>query len=184
MPLTTTNTSKCILFTACCFDPRLKLGTGCMLVLPAEEMATLKTCHFEKLSFETKDFEQITASRLELKTTIWALELFKTDAKALKLTVCNNFRATKDLLQRREKLELTNYAGFRPATTITNAVLFQQFFKLNDRLHFDVLWMGEPAEDAKKTTPLQPLFKEVVKRADQALKSQLKAQNPVADKWF
>jgi len=175
--------NKFLIFTASSFDPRLKIGAGCNLVLTSKECKTLKNDDLETLPLSTIDFKEITATRLELETMIWAIETFHNESSSPKLTVYSGFKTSKDLLQRRAKLERTNYSGAREGTTLANADLYKKLFKLHDRLSFEMIWMEEPASDTDKTST-QFIFSKVCEHVDQALKNQLKEQNPIADKWF
>lgn len=171
------------LFTASSFDPRLRIGAGCSLILEAKVFATLKCDDLGTLPLVTKDFKEITATSLELETLIWAIEAFHAESNSPQLTVCSDFKSTKDLLQRRQKLEQTNYAGSKPGTTLAHADIYKRLFKLHDRLSFEIYFIEAAACDSKKDFR-QVLFLRVSQQAQQALKNQLKAQNQVANKWF
>ncbi len=145
------------------FDPRSKIGVGCRLVLSADN----------RQKIETKDFDDTSAARLELETVIWALESFDSDAKSPKITLYTDSKTVLSLLERRAKLQKTDFMSAKAGIPLANAELFKEFFALHDRLNFEIA----SGED-------QTNFAEVVKHADHALKDRLKAQNQTADKWF
>lgn len=178
------NNNHHLLFTACCFDPRLKLGAASRFAIPPEACEKVKFRELQQLPFETEVFINTSPVRLELESSIWALSGFKPATKPATLTLLSRANAVKDLLQKREKLELSNYAGTKPGATITNAELYQQFYKLHDGLKFEVIWMGPTDEPLPLSNAQKNVFAEAIKRADTALKSKLKAENKVADKWF
>ncbi len=114
---------------------------------------------------------------------IWALENYHAGSGAFKIVVCHDFKSVKDLLERWPKLEQTNYAGTLPGTTLAHAELYKEFFKLHDRLGFEMFWIDPLTSEAEKDYR-HAIFSRVLQEADRALKNQLKAENKVADKWF
>jgi hypothetical protein len=173
--------NRVILFTAASFDPRLKLGAGAKLVLSTVDcQASFVAEKFKALPIATKNFEDATPTRLELETVIWALQAFRFETKGATATLCCDFKSTQGLLEKRERLEKSNYEGIRPGSTVINADLFIDFYKQHDRLHFEIL----PIETLEPDNPLRLILKEVAGRSLTALKEKLKAENKVADKWF
>lgn len=141
---------------------------------------SLSIAGMKSLSITTKNFEGTSPTRLELETAIWAFEVFRPEVKGAKATLCCDFKATQGLLEKRERLEKSNYEGMRPGSTVINADLFMDFYKQHDRLHFEIL----PIETLEPENPLRDILKEVASRSLTALKEKLKAENKVADKWF
>lgn len=146
------------------FDPRSKIGVGCKLVLNTGENSQ---------KIETKDFDETSAARLELETVIWALESFESEVKSPKIILYTDSKTVIGLLERRAKLQKTDFMSAKAGVPLANAELFKDFFALHDRLNFEVA-SGEE----------QTSFAEVVKHADKMLKERLKSQNQTADKWF
>jgi len=186
--------SQNVIFVSGSFDPRSKNGVGCKLVLTYEECAAFSALKTEKmmdkkrklLQFITEDFEPMTTSRFELKTMLWAIDTHKIEQKSPTLMVCTDFRTNKGLLERRLKLEETNYASARKDTTLANADLYKEFFKLHDRLGFNVLCEEDKGEQTTEQDTLSLLLLEVNKHSRETLSNQLKANatDKIAGKWF
>jgi ribonuclease HI len=171
------------IFTDGSFDPRSKIGVGCKLVLNTEDCQNLKAADLKSLPFEIKDFDQTNAARLELQTILWALESFTTERSAPQLTLYTDSKTAEGLLERRSKLQKTDYVSARQGIQLANADLYQEFFTLHDRLNFEVVWL-EGHTNSSDLNATQSLFSEVDQFARKTLRERLKSQNQVADKWF
>ena len=123
------------IFVSSSFDPRLKLGAGCHLILTAAECVALKDESLDMLPITILDFNETNSVRLELESMIWALESCSSTSAIKQLTVCSAFKSCKDLLERREKLELSNYAGAKPSSTLASAELYKKIGSFVNKLH-------------------------------------------------
>lgn len=164
---------KYFLFADECFDPRSKIGVGCCLILGEDEILKLKPSEFKSLSFATKDFDETNAARLELEAVNWALDHIDLSPRAAKIILHTDSKTILGLLERRTKLQKTDYMSAKDGIPLANAELLKEFFQLHDRFDFEVVEGKDHA-----------LFAEVVKHADTALKTRLKSQNQTASKWF
>ena len=172
-----------LIFTDGSFDPRSRIGVGCKLALNTEDCQNFKAADLKSLPFEIKDFDQTNAARLELQTMLWALDSFASELGAPQLTLYTDSKTAQGLLERRSKLQKTDYVSARQGIQLANVDLYKEFFALYDRWKFEVVWLeGHTNRSDKNST--QILFSEVDQRARKALRERLKSQNQVADKWF
>ncbi len=116
------------LFTDGSVNPQSKIGYGAYLSIPPEPLS------FEslKMRVKVKRFDQTSSTKLELQTLLWALTTIQSFGK--KVVVYTDSQNIIGLSGRRTRFEQNNYRS-RNNKRIKNYKLYQEFFKLTDKLN-------------------------------------------------
>ncbi|MFH1356342.1 MAG: hypothetical protein ABII18_04330 [bacterium] len=175
-----------IIFLGCSVDTKLKTGQACMLALSPEEYTSLSTNPQKKLNFITEKFLDTSPSRLELQTTLWAINSQKQDAIAPPITLCSNFRTMNNLLERRLKLEQTNYISTTSGLIVPNADLMGEFFDLYDSYPFNLLPPDQLDNDFPEKNNILFLINQATEHSRERLRLDVKEKttDEISNKWF
>lgn len=120
-----------MLFSDGSVNTKLKLGYGAYLLVSAPDVS-LETL---KNQVKIKCFEDTSSTKLELETLLWALnDMAIHDCKLLIYTDSQNIMTLPD---RRKRMEENEYRT-KKNTLIKNHQLYKAFFKLNDKLDFQL----------------------------------------------
>ena len=119
--------AKYHLFTDGSVNPQSKAGFGAFLLISDLDISLPEA----KELVETVRFENTSSSKLELQTLLWALA--KLDAVAGEVFVYTDSQNIIGLPGRRIRFEKNNYIS-KNGKQIANAQLYQEFYKLTDRI--------------------------------------------------
>lgn len=90
-----------------------------------------------------KRFQDVSSTRLELETMLWALEEYSSGAKAAvlpgRLLIHSDSQCAAGLLSRRKRLEKNGFYSKRGQSPLKNASLYRLFYTFHDQLKFDVV---------------------------------------------
>jgi ribonuclease HI len=114
------------LFTDGSVNPQSKIGIGGYLLL---EKLEFSASHLEKIKI--KKFENISSTKLELETLLWALD--EVDLKNFKIVVYTDCQNIIGLNARRDRFEKNNYMTSK-GKLIKNHELYKEFYKRSDML--------------------------------------------------
>ena len=171
-------TDRCVLFTDVSLDPRLKLGVGACLVVPA---AILERSPGDILRSEIASqvkmqrFEETSSTKLEVQTVVWALDKYQNSHSASrpeKLCVYTDSQCVAGLLRRRPRLERTGFLSARTHRPIQNAALYRTFYEFHDQIGFEVIKVPGHTRTSSRDT-VDHVFSILDKEARKALKSLL-----------
>jgi ribonuclease HI len=135
---------KNILFTDVSLNPKIKLGMGAYLLLP-EDILNVNPDSLHRFEIEKqivlKKFEDTSSTKLEIETVLWALEEFKLiPGKANKpLLLYSDSQCVCGLLDRRQRLEETNFIGKSSGKLLNHSEQYKEFYKLQRELGFEVI---------------------------------------------
>lgn len=134
----------CSIFTDGSLYPKLKLGVGGFLFLHHSP----ETGEFPGLTQREvaqnlwfRRFENTSSADLEIQTLLWALGNFQSQFKVSlpgTLRIYTDSQAITGLLNRRAGLENRNFQS-KKKDSLTNALLYRQYFLLQDQLGFEVI---------------------------------------------
>lgn len=133
------------LFTDVSLDPRLHLGIGGYLLIPASCLAALpgeieKPHVSERLVM--KRFDETSSTRLEVQTVLWAIhecrERLK-DQEPCTLCIYTDSQCISGLPERRSKLEANAFLSRRTNRPLRNASLYREFYQLSDEMDFEIV---------------------------------------------
>ena len=168
-------TGTYVLFTDVSVDPRLKLGVGASLVIPAVFLKRPPE------SIERSDvaaqvvvqrFEETSSTKLEVQTVVWALEEYRNSLAAPgagNLLVYTDSQCVAGLLRRRPRLERTKFISARTHGPLRNAALYRTFYELSDQLGFEVIKIEGHTRTSSRNT-IDHIFSIVDKEARKTLK--------------
>jgi len=124
--------SELFLFTDGSVNTRTKVGFGAYLLVDnlKSDLDLLKS------RIKTKPFDNTSSTKLELQTLLWAFDDVQLNDQ--KVIVYTDSQNTVKLLGRRKKLEQNNYYTSRNKR-INNFELYQQLYKLADRMNFELI---------------------------------------------
>lgn len=168
-------TGRCALFTDVSLNPRLKLGVGACLVVPAAFLERLpEGIERSELAGQVviRRFEETSSTKLEVQTVVWALDEYQNSPAASgvgKLRVYTDSQCIADLLRRRPRLERTGFLSTRTHRPIRNAALYRTFYELSDQLGFEVIKVSGHTRTSLRNT-VDHVFSIVDKEARKALK--------------
>ena len=114
------------LFTDASVNPQSKTGYGACLLLSDLDIPVDEA----KKWLELKSFENTSSSKLELQTLLWALAKIK---KGVSVTIYTDSQNIIGLPGRRSRFEKNNYIS-KNGKKITNDLLYQEFYKLTDKI--------------------------------------------------
>ncbi len=159
------------LFTDVSVDPRLKLGVGVYLAIPASFLeASSGDIDMVEVAarIKVRRFEDTTSAKLELQTVLWAIQAQQKAFKG-KLCVYTDSRCVSGLLKRRARLVAEDFLSRRSGRLLKNASLYRSFFKLNDTLGFEVIKV-QGHTNARTPDTVSRIFSVVDKEARKALR--------------
>ena len=133
--------SSFALFTDGSFDPTTKTGMGALLFAPASLLtAPLENLDHHSLnnSIKFRKFFDTSSTQLELKTALWAIEEFSNHSNR-PLTLYTDSQGVAGLLERRKRLESTEFISKKSQRELNNAALYRQFYGFHDEIQFQVI---------------------------------------------
>jgi len=161
------------------FDPKSKRGVGGRLLLSRSELSSQIV--ISDLKVQTKLFSNMTNTRLECTTVLWALRHFKNNFHQQKantsyypdLVIISDCKTILDLPLRRHRLEKGEYKSKRTGKLLSNADLYKKYFLLYDEIRPEIVWLkGHSA--SRHHNVIQSLFSHVDKTTRAGLR-ELKA---------
>ncbi len=167
--------SNIALFTDVSLNPKLKLGVGAYLVVPASFLKVLP--HSIEISELAKQlvvrrFEGTSSTTLEVQTVLWALEDYRNALKVpglRKLHVYSDSQCIAGLLRRRPKLEVNGFHCKKTNRLLKNASLYRKFYDFYDELCFEVIKVAGHTCSCSRDT-VHRIFSLVDKQVRKALK--------------
>jgi len=153
-----------MLFTDGSVNPQSKIGYGAYLTIwePSISLDKLKT------QIQVKCFEDTSSTKLELQTLLWGLNNIRNSDVCI--TIYTDSQNIIGLPNRRSRLEKNAYRN-QKNQLINNHQLYQDFFRLTDRLNYTLVKIQghQPSRDKDK---LDKIFSLVDKASRKALKNQ------------
>lgn len=133
------------LFTDVSLNPKLKLGVGAYLVVPAAFLEV--SPHSIERSQITdqlviQKFEGTSSTTLEVQAVLWSLEDYRSGlkgSKLWKLQVYSDSQCVAGLLRRRPGLEAKGFLSKRTSHQLKNACLYRRFYEFYDELGFEII---------------------------------------------
>jgi ribonuclease HI len=133
------------LFTDVSLNPKLKLGVGAYLLVPAlflevSPHSIERTDVTEQLVF--RRFECTSSTTLEVQTVLCALEDYRDGLKSsesVKLQIYSDSQCVTGLLRRRTDLEAKGFLSKRAGHQLKNACLYRRFYEFYDELGFEII---------------------------------------------
>ena len=133
------------LFTDVSLNPKLKLGVGAYLVVPAAFLEV--SPHSIERSQITDQlviqrFEGTSSTTLEVQTVLWSLEEYRSGLKGSKLgklQVYSDSQCVAGLLRRRPGLEAKGFLSKRTRHQLKNVCLYRRFYEFYDELGFEII---------------------------------------------
>ena len=169
------------IFSDASFDSDSGVGMGAILTLSKTDWQ--KPVETPDFIIQTKMFRSKNIARLELVTSLWALNNFDSERKvrfpgSVPPLICliTDCKTIGDLPQRRGKLEAVNFQSKRTSVTLANADLYRKFFDAYDKLHPTVIWVRGHSPSGKRGE-LQRIFARVDSASRQALRRHLKRRD-------
>lgn len=163
------------LFTDGSLNPQHKLGIGVYLLFPGSLLEKpLSDNGIIKLSeqLKKKKFEDVSSTKLEIETVLWALgdclELFKNN-KLHRLTLYTDSQCVDGLLKRRANLEDNEFISKSKNLPHKNTALYREFYSLYDKLEFEVIKV-KGHSPSRYHNEIQRIFSMVDKAARRKLK--------------
>lgn len=134
------------IFADASFQPQLRIGVSGFLILPHDGRAEFPLPPAS--SVRTRVARGGSNTRLELETIIWALISWQErhgrrveDRAPAAVTLYTDCRAAKNLLDRRSRLETSNYFSKRSGGPLQHADLYRRFFKLLEAVQPEIIWI-------------------------------------------
>jgi hypothetical protein len=167
------NPREVSIFSDASFDPKLKIGVGAILIISdPHEFETFDPQH---LDIQTRLIEEPNIARLELTTLLWAVDVFnETPAASFhpNLNLFTDCRGVSNLLERRAKLEKKFFKSNRTGELLSNADLYQRFYRMVDAMHPSITWMqGHAAASTIEHDPVQRIFSYVDKESRRVMRN-------------
>jgi ribonuclease HI len=133
------------LFTDVSLNPKLKLGVGVYLLVPAlflevSPYSIERPEVTERLVF--RRFECTFSTTLEVQTVLCALEGYRDGLKnseSVKLQIYSDSQCVTGLLRRRPSLEAKGFLSKRAKHQLKNACLYHRFYEFHDELGFEII---------------------------------------------
>jgi ribonuclease HI len=172
-------TGRCVLFTDVSLNPRLRLGVGASLVLPAAFLErSPKDIERSEIAEQVvvRRFAETSSTKLEVQTVVWALDEYRNSPAAFRpeiLRVYTDSQCIAGLGRRRARLERTGFLSTRTHRPIRNAALYRMFYELSDELGFEVIKVSGHTRTSSRDT-IDHVFSIVDKEARKALKLHLR----------
>ncbi len=136
--------NKYLLFTDVSLNPKLKLGIGAYLLIP-EHIISTEPDYINKPDLVNqivvRKFENVTSTKLEIETVVWALENFKENfnIKDTSLKIYSDSQCVCGLLGRKENLERNNFISKGSGNILNHTELYKKFYDLQNELKFEVI---------------------------------------------
>jgi ribonuclease HI len=163
------------LFTDASGDPRLKIGVGACLVLPAPFL----NVPFPKIDkseitgrISLRRFEDTSSTKLELETVVWALGEQRKRSKG-RLNLYTDSQCISGLLKRKPGLMGRDFLSRKTNLPLRNAPLYQKFYAFHDELVFNIIQVDGHSRTSVRNTAHR-IFSIVDREARKALKLWIK----------
>ena len=162
------------LFTDVSLNPKLRLGVGTHLIVPALFLeGSLHSIEIpevtERLVF--RRFECTSSTTLEVQTVLCALEDYRDGLKnseSMKLQIYSDSQCVTSLLRRRPLLEAKGFLSKRAGHQLKNACLYRRFYEFYDELRFEIIKLAGHTCSCSHNT-VNRIFSLVDKNARKAL---------------
>jgi ribonuclease HI len=177
------------LFTDVSLNPRLKLGVGAYLVVPASflEVSPHSIEIFELAKqLVVRRFEGASSTTLEVQTVLWALEDYRNALKVpglRQLHVYSDSQCIAGLLRRRPKLEINGFHCKKTNRLLKNAFLYRKYYELYDELRFEVIKVAGHTRSCSHDT-VHRIFSLVDKQVRKALNLWMDKSEQVNNGWM
>jgi len=159
------------LFTDASVNPRLKLGVGAYLVMPASFLEA-PSCFIDRSDIRDqitlRRFEDTSSTKLELQTLLWALQEQQKSSKRRLRIYCDS-QCVTGLLKRKVGLLAEDFLSRRTERPLRNAPLYRTFYELHNALGFEVIKVEGHAR-ARAQDTVRDIFSCIDKKARKALK--------------
>jgi len=162
------------LFTDVSLNPKLKLGVGAYLVVPASFLeVSPHSIEISELAerLVVRRFEGTSSTTLEVQTVLWALEDYRNALKASglrKLHVYSDSQCVAGLLRRRPQLEVNGFHCKKTNRLLKNASLYRKYYEFYDELWFEVIKVAGHTRSCCRDT-VHRIFSLIDKQARKAL---------------
>ena len=170
---------KIAIFTDVSLNAKIKIGFGACLIIP-EAQLILNQNDFISRKIKLKKFVTTSSTKLEIESLLWALGEVEKNNKEINLY--NNLKIYTDsqcivgLLNRRKKLESTDFKSGKQKRELDNAALYRKFYNLSDKFEFELVKLkGHSIKNEKDI--LHEVFAYVDKASRKELKKYLSASN-------
>lgn len=161
-----------LLFTDGSVSTKLKLGYGSYLLIPDGVLYHL-TDELIRAEIRLKRFDSTTSTKLEIETVLWALreteKSIKTEDKDSAITVYSDSQNIIELPNRRIKLEGSNYKTLRGDKNLKNADLYEEFYRMTDRLNCNFIKVSGHLK-SKEKDQIDKIFTHVDRSSRKALR--------------
>ncbi|MBU0674765.1 MAG: ribonuclease H [Proteobacteria bacterium] len=179
--------SDIVLFVDGSVDPLFQIGMGAYLVLPITYLETPLSC-IKKTELQARvrvqRFMNTSSTHLEIQSVLWALEEIQnelSDLELSKIVLVSDSQAVTGLLARRPGLEAENFLTKKKHQPLQYAALYRNFYKLHDRLGFEVFKVKGHSNVSVKDS-LQLIFSVVDREARRSLKKWRAVKYPLSQK--
>jgi ribonuclease HI len=146
------------LFTDASLNPKLHLGVGAFLVVPAvyleQPVESIEASAVSEL-VRIQRFEETSSTALEVRTALWALEEYRAglhDAGPAQVRLYCDSQCIAGLPGRRVGLEADAYVSRAADCPLHNAPLYRAFYKLQDQLGFEIIKVAGHTRTAARDT--------------------------------
>ena len=163
------------LFTDVSLNPRLKLGVGASLLVSASFLKVppqgIERSEINK-HLVLQRIENTSSTRLEVQTVLLGLEDYQKLLKAFgtgELRIYTDSQCVAGLLKRRPALEANDFLSKKTNSLLSNAVLYQRFYKLFDELGFEIIKLPGHSRSCSRDT-IDCIFSSVDVEARKELK--------------
>ena len=154
--------NKLFLFTDGSVNTKSKNGFGAYLAVSDIDLPF----DLIKSQVKLKRFEDVSSTKLELQTLLWALNIIKEDFN--KIIVFTDSQNIVGLVGRRAKLEQNNYYS-KNKKRLNNFELYQEFYKIIDKLDCEFIKVCGHKSSNKKSE-IDKIFSIVGKASRSALR--------------
>ena len=163
------------LFTDVSLNPRLKLGVGAFLLVPASFLEVppqgIERSEINKYLMLQR-IENTSSTRLEVQTVLLGLENYQKLIKASgtgKLRIYTDSQCVAGLLKRRPALEVNDFLSKKTNSLLRNAVLYKRFYELFDELGFEIIKVSGHSRAGSRDT-IDCIFSSIDVKARKELK--------------
>jgi len=137
--------SSLALFTDISVNPHRKLGVGGYLLVPVPFLE-IEPHDIERgelsARIKIKRFAETSSTKLEVQTVLWALEDAREELTGSApgiLQIYTDSQCVAGLVRRRARLTDTDFIAKRSGRTLTNALLYREFYAAYDQLGFQLI---------------------------------------------
>lgn len=159
------------LFTDVSVNPKLRLGVGAYLVIPAsclEDSSVVLDRAAVADRITVRRFEGTSSTKLELQTVLWAIQEQQKAIKG-KLRIYTDAQCVSGLLSRRPVMMAEDFLSRKTKHLLKNAPLYCAFYEVYDALGFEVIKM-EGHTRARAQDTVHRIFSLVDKAVRKALR--------------